>query len=110
MDVYRRDSEVILHIDLPGILLKDVSVEVEDGWVSVAAERQYSPEPTDTVYLAERPYGRLVRRVRVGSFVDPASVKAELAHGVLTVTLASSSDQAKTRVTILDGNVPGEEK
>ena len=105
MDVYRRGAEVLVQVDLPGVSLNDVSLEVADGWITITAERPYSPEPTDSVYLTERPFGRFERRLRLGSHIDPASVQAELTNGVLTVRLNSSTEQTKTKVQILAGPI-----
>lgn len=100
MDVYRRDDEVIAHIDLPGVELQDISLEVVDGWVSISAERSYSPEPGDTVYLSERTFGRLERRFRLGSRLDASSVKAELVNGVLTLRVRALSETSPTKIAI----------
>jgi len=84
-DAYRRDGFVLVHMDLPGIDRKSLSVTVDGQWLEVSAERTYAPEPGDDVLLEERPFGRFTRRFRLPGRVDASGVVADLVDGVLTV-------------------------
>jgi len=103
MDVYRRDDKVIVHIDLPGVATEDVSLDVENGWIVVSAERTYSPEPGDTVYLTERPFGRFERRFKVGAGLDSESVSAKFKNGVLTLTISALEQTKRSPIAIESG-------
>jgi HSP20 family protein len=103
MDVYKRNDQVFVHIDLPGVALEDVSVSVENGWVSVKAERTYSPEPGDTVLLSERSFGRFERKLKIAGTVDPSNVKADLVDGVLTIVVENSKETESSNITIGKG-------
>lgn len=96
-DVYRRDGEIVLHVDLPGVDRSTLQVTVDGQWLTIAAERLYTPEPGDRVLLSERPFGRFERRFRLADRVDASGVKANLVDGVLTVTL---SDEATVPTSV----------
>ena len=85
VDAYRRDGVVIMHLDLPGVDRKSLSVSVDGQWLEVSAERVYAPEPGDEVLIEERPFGRFTRKFRLPGRVDASAVKADLVDGVLTV-------------------------
>jgi HSP20 family protein len=104
MDVYRRDRKIIAHVDLPGVAPEDVSLEVENGWVVLTAERTYSPEPGDSVYLAERPFGKLERRFKVASGISAQDIAATFTNGVLTVSINAPAESTRTSIEIKTGN------
>ena len=44
LDVWETESEIVYAFDLPGIPEEQISVEVEDGSLTVTAERQRTNE------------------------------------------------------------------
>jgi HSP20 family protein len=104
MDVYRRDKQIIAHVDLPGVSAEDVTLEVENDWVVLTAERTYSPEPGDSVYLAERPFGKFERRFKVASGVSAQDIAATFTNGVLTVSINAPAESTRTSIKIKTGN------
>lgn len=100
-DVYRRGSELILHVDMPGVSEDSLSVEIDDQVLTISGERTYAPEPGDHVLIEERPFGRFQRQFRLRDAVDSASVTASLDNGVLTLRLPLSSPSAsKVKVEV----------
>jgi HSP20 family protein len=110
VDAYRRDDRLVLHVDLPGVSLDSLDVQVNANTLTITAERTYAPEPGDRVLLSERPFGRFERRFRLADPVEAAGVTAELSDGVLTVTLPAAT-ASSSRVTVTRPvPVTGEEK
>lgn len=99
-DVYRRDGAIIVLVDLPGVVSSDVKVDVENGWLLIVAERTYSPEPGDTVYLSERPFGRFERRFKIGAGVSPEHVSAKFANGVLELKITTPEEPKRSSIAI----------
>ena len=94
-DVFETQDEIILQIELPGILLEDVRLEALDGRIKVVGHRRPAPgvEPRHFVRM-ERIYGTFSREFAVPASIDPAQIKASLRAGVLRVT-APKSDKAQ---------------
>ena len=85
-----RDEEnnVTLEADIPGVPKENVSVEVEDGVLTVTAERAETelPEGWSPVHreLAGSDY-RLA--LKLGSQLDPDSISAKVANGQLILNV-----------------------
>lgn len=103
MDVYRRDNQIIIHVDLPGVSADAVSLDAENGWVVLTAERTYSPEPGDSVYLAERPFGKFERRFKVASGISTQDIAATFNNGVLTISINVPAESSRTPIEIKTG-------
>ena len=103
MDVYRRDKQIIIHVDLPGVAADDVSLDVENGWVVLTAERTYSPEPGDSVYLTERPFGKFERRFKIASGISAEDITATFNNGVLSISINVPAESSRTPIEIKTG-------
>lgn len=90
-DVFETQDEIILQVELPGILLEDVRLEALDGRIKVVGHRRPTPgiEPRHFVRM-ERIYGTFSREFAVPASIDPALIKASLRAGVLRVTAPKS--------------------
>src|SRR5262244_219080 len=94
-DVFETDDEIILQVELPGVVLSDVRLEALDGKIKVAGFRRphAGVEPKHFVRM-ERIYGSFSREFAVPATIDPASIKATLRAGVLRV-VAPKSDKGQ---------------
>jgi HSP20 family protein len=87
MDAIRREGEVELRFDLPGIDTDSIDVTVDHGWLSVSAKRSEEYAESDKPYLRERVMGSFTRRVRLSDTVDAEKISAAYDAGVLRVTV-----------------------
>ncbi len=87
VDVTRRADELVVRVDVPGVPADAVGVTLEDGVLTVSAERRSSYGDDEQVLLHERFDGAMTRRLRVPDWVDGERVEASHADGVLTVRL-----------------------
>ena len=64
MDVWQTDDEIVYAFDLPGIPKETVSIEFENGVLTVSAERERSQEVSaERLYRFERRYGSFSRAI-----------------------------------------------
>lgn len=103
LDAYRRGDELIVHVDVPGVALDAVEVDFEDGWLSIQAERAYAPDPQDRVLIAERPFGRFQRRVRLAESLDVGRASAVLEAGVLTLRIPVMAKATSSKIAVSAG-------
>ena len=85
MDAYRRDSDIWVHLDLPGVAADSLDVSVERNVLTVTGERSWQRREGDQVYLAERRSGTFRRQVTLGDGLDAEGIEADYTDGVLTL-------------------------
>lgn len=92
IDVQETDGEYLVKADLPEVKKEDVTVEMQNGMLSVRGERhQEKEEKGKKFHRIERAYGRFERRLAVPADVDAQKVAAEFKDGVLKVHLPKSA-------------------
>ena len=87
MNAYRRDTDVWVHIDMPGMAVDNVNIDVERDILTVTGERSWQSEESDQVYLNERGQGTYRRQVHLGEGLDADAIEADLHDGVLTLRI-----------------------
>jgi HSP20 family protein len=101
MDVMETDKTIELTAELPGLEEKDVDINYADGVLTIRGEKKSEKEEKDNNYrLIERSYGSFSRAIELPSGVDPASVKASLTKGVLTVTVPKPAPSVTKKIEI----------
>ncbi len=104
MDAYREGDAVVARIDLPGVDPRSIDVTVEQGVLTIKAERQWSPGEGDEVVVAERPQGSFVRRLSLADNLDVDRVEANYDHGVLTLRLPLAEGAKPRKIEIGAGS------
>jgi len=88
VDILETENELVLKADLPGVELKDVDIQLENGTLTLKGERKFEKEEKNKgFHRMERSYGSFVRYFTVPETVDVEQVRAAYDKGVLTVTL-----------------------
>ena len=96
-DVWETDDAVVYAFDLPGIREDDISVELEDGALTITAERRREHTVEDGKYFRfERRFGTFSRTIGLPQGVTDENVKARYENGVLQVHVAKP-EQPKPR-------------
>ena len=88
VDILETENELLLKADLPGVDMKDIDIEMENGTLTLRGERKFENETKEGGYhRIERSYGGFARYFTLPDTVDAESVKADYKNGVLTVKL-----------------------
>jgi HSP20 family protein len=97
MDGYRKDDSFLLQLDLPGVISESIELTVEEGVLTISAERPAPPtgDGVESV-IAERTFGTFTRQVVLGKTLDSDRIEAKYEGGVLTVAIPVA-EQAKPR-------------
>ena len=97
LDVWETDNEVVYAFDLPGIPEDKISVELDDGALTVTAEREREQTTEgESFYRSERRFGSFSRAIGVPQGVSENDVSAHYEHGVLEVHIRKP-EQPKPR-------------
>jgi HSP20 family protein len=101
VDVHETEEEYLVKVDLPGVKVDDVNVEVNDNVLSIAGSR--ATDETTQAQLLERPYGSFVRTLTLPKGVDSDSIEAGYQAGVLELRIPKPAEQKPKKITIGGG-------
>jgi HSP20 family protein len=100
-DVVETESGFELAIDLPGVKLEDVSIEIADRVLKIEGERRSEREDNDgQVRRYERSFGRFSRSFTLGAHIDDQQISAKMKDGVLIVALPKKAEVQPRKVEI----------
>jgi HSP20 family protein len=85
MDAVRRENDIELRFDLPGIDPESLDVTVDRGVLTVSARRAEEYTEGEKPFIRERVTGSYTRRLRLSDAVDADKIEASYTDGVLTV-------------------------
>ena len=100
-DVWETDGEVVYAFDLPGIAEDKISIELDEGALTISAEREREQSVEDgRYYRFERRFGTFSRTIGLPQGVTEESVKAEYRNGVLEVHVAKPEQPKPRKIQI----------
>jgi len=101
LDVWETESEIVYALDLPGIPEDKISVELDDGALTITGERERTQEESDErFYRFERRYGTFSRTFGVPQGVTESDVQADYKDGVLEVHVRKPEQPKPKRIQI----------
>jgi HSP20 family protein len=101
VDVWETDDELVYAFDLPGIPEEKISVELENGVLTVTGERERAEEIKDErFYRYERRFGTFQRAITLPQGTSEESVKADFKDGVLEVRVKKPEQPKPRRIPI----------
>lgn len=104
MDAYRRDHNVWVHFDLPGVAADSIEINLDRSLLTVSAQRGWETLESDQMYVSERPQGTFSRQVQLGEGLDASAIEADYRDGVLTlrIPVAEAAQPRKIPITRTD--------
>lgn len=94
VDIYENENEILLHADMPGVVKENISVDIDNGTLSISGVRKLETKGAAT--YEEFTDVEYVRSFSVPQTIDVERVEAELKNGVLELHLPKS-EAAKPR-------------
>ena len=103
IDVKRKDDDIVVRAELPGIDSENVEVEVTDGVLTIRGERKQEEKREGEDWLVcESCYGSFERSLTIPESVDPATITAEYTDGILEVHVPKALEAVKPRTTKIE--------
>ena len=101
VDLVEAENHFVLKADLPGLSEGDVTVEVQDGTLTISGERRAEHEAQERGwYRIERSFGSFNRSLTLPDGIDPDAISARFEHGVLEVRIPKPEERKPRRVEI----------
>ena len=104
VDAWETEDEVVYAFDLPGIPEDKISVEFDEGSLTVSGEREREKEVDgDRLYRYERRFGSFSRTIGLPQGVTEDSIKADYKDGVLEVHVRKPEQPKPRRIQVGGG-------
>ena len=100
MDAWQEGEEFVVALDLPGVAVDSVDIDVERNVLTVKAERKDPAGENTELIAAERPRGVFSRQLILGEALDTDAVKASYDAGVLTLRIPVAEKAKPRRIEI----------
>lgn len=101
IDVTETDGEIEITAELPGLEEKDVQINVSDNVLTIRGEKKAEKEDKQKDYhVVERSYGSFYRALELPAGVDADKIKADIAKGVLKVTVPKPAARQARRIDV----------
>ena len=101
LDVWETDNDLVYAFDLPGIPRDKISIEYDDGSLTVSAERERTEEvKQERFYRFERRHGTFSRTIGLPQGVTEDMINADYRDGVLEVHVQKPKAPEPRRITI----------
>lgn len=101
MDVGETDTTIEISAELPGLEQKDVELNLSDNILTIRGEKTNEREEKYKDYhLVERSFGSFARSVELPAGVKPEDISAEIAKGVLRVTVRKPAPKQAKQIEV----------
>jgi HSP20 family molecular chaperone IbpA len=96
-DIREKDDNYEVSIDLPGFKKEDITVELNDGYITINASKNLDRDEDKKGKLIrqERYAGSMTRSFYVGENVEKGDIEANYRHGVLNLTIPKKAMDKK---------------
>jgi HSP20 family protein len=86
-DVIDEEKDMVVHMDMPGVLKKDITVGLRGADVLEVEARRSEAEPQESVVQSERYRGAFKRSIKLPAAAAEKGFTASLENGVLTIRI-----------------------
>ena len=97
INIQEQDDAYVLSALVPGLKAEDLNIQVLEDVVRI--EGEYKADENDYV-VRELPSGSFTRTLRLPSAIDAEQVDAQIADGVLTLTLPKAESARPKKISI----------
>ena len=108
LDGVRRDGDVLLRFDVPGIDPDSIEVTVDRGVLTVSVKRQEERTENDKFFVRERSMGTFTRRLYLSKNLNADAVEAAYNNGVLEVRIPVLEQAKPRKVEVRQGDTKQE--
>lgn len=103
VDIRESQDHYAILLDLPGVVPAQVQVELDDGILKIAGEKNRNAEEGTVYRHRERTQGTFGRHFRLPDNADANRISARFDNGVLTVTIQKQEIAKPRRIEIQGG-------
>jgi HSP20 family protein len=106
MDLCKVDDHYLLTADLPGVDPGSIDVDVDNGTLTLSAQRTARSDDSVQWLSGERFFGTYRRQLSLGDNIDAAGITASYENGVLTVTIPVAERAKPRKIEVAHSDTP----
>ena len=99
-DIFETDHEITLLADMPGVKVKDLSIDLKDNVLSLSGDVAPFEGAEEQDILIEYEIGKYFRQFTIPEVIDQSKIDAQLRDGVLRLTLPKLEKAAPRKIEI----------
>jgi HSP20 family protein len=100
MDTVRRDGELVLRFDVPGVDPEKIDVTVDRGVLTVSATREETKTEGESPVVRERLFGSFRRSIRLAENLDADAIEASNHDGVLEIRIPVREETKPRKIEV----------
>jgi len=101
VDMFEKDDQVVIKAELPGLDKNDISLDLQNGVLTLKGERKYENEvKEENYYRREMSCGKFIRSFTLPADVDADKIKAEFQRGLLTVEVPKPEEHKPKQIPV----------
>lgn len=101
VDFSEKDGKYYLTAELPGLKKEDISITIDNGYVTISGKKEdKKEEKTSDYYIKETRHGSFRRSFRLDRKVAEDKVDATYKDGVLTVVMPHEEEAETKKIEI----------
>lgn len=101
VDMFEKDDQVVIKAELPGLEKKDISLDLQNGVLTLKGERKHENEvKEENYYRREMSCGKFIRSFSLPEDVDADKIKAEFQNGLLTVEVPKPEEHKPKQIPV----------
>lgn len=101
VDISESDDRFEFVVALPGLNKDDITVDLENGRLTISGERKFENEKSEKNYhRLETGYGSFSRSFHLPDTIDEESIEAKYKDGMLNITINKSEQKVKKQIKI----------
>jgi HSP20 family protein len=101
VDITEDATSFKVSAELPGMTERDIEVSLADNTLVIKGKKEEAKEQKETgYYLSERSYGEFQRSFLLPDGTDGDKIEANVAKGVLTVTVPKTARTAAKKIEV----------
>lgn len=87
VDIFETEEELTLLADMPGVKSKDLTIDLRDNMLTLAAAVEPQEGTQEVDILREYQTGNYFRQFTLSEMIDQSKIEAELKEGVLRLRM-----------------------
>jgi HSP20 family protein len=100
LDVIERDDDYVVIVDVPGVTNDDLDVTIADNVVTIKGEKKARSTAEAKLYRNETWVGSFQRTIGLPKGIDPSSIEAIVADGVLQLKVPKREEVKRRQIEI----------
>lgn len=100
VDVAETQDRILVRAEVPGMKQEDISIEFENGLLTIKGDRKLEKSEGVTWHRVERIYGNFSRSFTLPRSVDPEKISASYRDGILEVEVPKREEAKPKHIKI----------